>query len=90
VYERAVPGGGGKRQKELLRKKRLDAKRARLAARSEARRADRAASDDREGPRCGFCGGPLVDPQAEEPAALEYGGHPICASCWASVPRADD
>jgi hypothetical protein len=90
VYESLVPGGGAKRQKELLRKKRLDAKRARMAARSEARRAGRAASDDVDGPRCGFCGGPLVDPQAEEAASLEYGGHPICPSCWASVPRADD
>lgn len=83
--------GGAKRQKELLRKKRLDAKRARLAARSEERRADRTAGEQVEGPRCGFCGGPLVDPESLEPAApLEYGGHPICASCWASVPRADD
>jgi len=83
--------GGGKRQKELQRKKRLDEKRTRLATRSEARRADRAIAEGAEGPKCGFCGGPLHDPEAEESSPdLVYGGHPICQNCYASVPRAEE
>jgi len=82
--------GGGKRQKELQRKKRLEAKHARLASRSAERRADQDAAAHVEGPRCGFCGGPMIrlDPETSEPLPQrEYGGHPICESCWESVPR---
>jgi hypothetical protein len=82
--------GGGKRQKELLRKKRLDEKRQRIASRSETSRADRAAAATAGGPRCEFCGGPLIPPEQESPGPeLRYGGHPICPTCYESVPRSD-
>ncbi len=83
--------GGAKRQKELLRKKRLDEKRVRQANRSETRRAELEAAANAEGPRCEFCGGPLVPPDQEPPPSeLRYGGHPICPTCYESVPRSEE
>ena len=65
---------GVKRQKELARKKRLDEKRSRLASRGEEREASRAASTHVDGPRCEFCGGPLVGVEGGPPPLLTDSG----------------
>ncbi len=81
---------GAKREKELQRKKRLDEKRRRLASRDDERQASRTAAAEVAGPRCEFCGGPLLGPEGEAPPDLSYGGHTICRSCYDSVPQPEE
>jgi hypothetical protein len=83
-----MPPWSSKRQKELQRKKRLDEKRSRLATRREAKSGGGGTAV--EGPVCGFCSGSLADPDSGEVSDLSYGGHPICQSCYDSLPRTDD
>jgi hypothetical protein len=80
---------GVKRQKELARKKRLDEKRSRLASRGEEREASRAAASHAAGPRCEFCGGPLVGDEGTPPPDITYGGHRICQTCYDLVPQSE-